>query len=168
MHRLSLLTLPLLLGGCTLLGKPNLEGTWMFMFDRNTQASGDCVDPDDTSTTTYTGTADQMIEIFKTADGAYAVNLGVFLVGDWNDEKVFEASYVNRDETVNQGGTSVSRDETWLMASWADGALSGSAGTDSLDTTTPQNGEATSYSCNQENEFTAVKITSNESKYVED
>lgn len=166
MFRLSLLTLPLL-GGCSLLGMPNLEGTWLFMIDRNTRVTGDCADPDDPSTTTYTGTQDTMVEIFKTADGAYAVNFGVFLTGDWNDDKVFDASYVERDETTFQGGSEVERQEIWISAAWADGSLGGSIGQDYTLATT-NGGQTDNYACNEENEFEAVEITSNESKYVED
>lgn len=167
MRRLAFLSLPLALSGCSVLGMPNLEGTWLFMVDRNQQVSGDCADPDDQSTTTYNGTSDMMVEIFKTAAGEYAVNMGVFLVGDWNDEKVFEASYVDRTETTSQNYTAVSRSEVWIHASWADGALGGSLGQDDLDTVS-QGGQEQSDSCNVEAEFSAVRITSPESKYVED
>lgn len=167
MRRLALFSLPLALSGCSILGMPDLEGTWMFMVDRNQQMSGDCVDPDDQSQTTYTGTSDMMVEIFKTASGEYAVNLGVYLVGDWNDEKIFEATYVDRTETTTQGYTAVSRSEIWMMASWADGALGGSLGQDDMDSVT-QGGQEQVETCNTEAEFSAVRITSNESKYVED
>ncbi|MCB9745105.1 MAG: hypothetical protein H6740_21125 [Alphaproteobacteria bacterium] len=173
MRRISLLlTLPVLANGCVILGTPNLEGSWLFMVDRNSSASGSCVDPDNTSTavTTFVGPDESIVEIYKTQDGSYVIpGGGGWLTGDWNDEKVFVADWTDTYIYEDSDNSYSERESTrqWIRATWGDGKLVGTVGVDE-ETETNNAGTVDAWDCQTTSSFSAVEITSSENKYVED
>ncbi|MCB9766177.1 MAG: hypothetical protein H6739_40755 [Alphaproteobacteria bacterium] len=162
-----LLPAALLLPGCALTGTPNLEGSWLFQADRNGTFDGDCVDPDDDSTTTYIGTSDSIIEIYKAADGSYVVGADAMLIGDWNDDKVFVAEWVDSYEESGDDWSVTDSVTYWLRGSWDGVGLVGTMGNIEDQAQTTGN-TTTSWHCDSRWDYTAVEITSSENKYVED
>lgn len=161
--------LPLLSSGCVILGTPNMEGTWMFFIDRNSNATGACVDPNDTSTaeTVFVGPLEVIVDIYKMNDGRYVVPVDAYMVGDWNDDKVFAAEWTNSDIYESDNYSERSSEKYWMRGSWSEGALSGTLGLDEEEEVM-NNGTTDFWDCRTTWAFDAVEVTSSENKYVED
>jgi len=131
------------------------EGTWLFLADRESKSSGDCAD--DTDTTTYTGTDNQWVDIYRLQSGEFTVLLLEALVGTVEGSDL-SASW---EQALSSDGYE-ERDTLDLEA-----ALDGTSMSGKLTYETTQTSGEDIYTCKTVTGFSAERTVSSPTSYPE-